>query len=332
MLVSGLMCAVLAADPVIVEMAAPDFDRWNYGFNSSPGTRSVGSTFSAYQSGYPFDDRDGQVLLGFVTGDAVEPGYPASAYRIVSCTVTVSMASDDIVYDPTLDGVTTYLPEGEEDVDAGRPVIVTGVGFRNGWSAWTFGEDGEFGEVMAFGVRNAYPIDFDSSGNVRDISNSITEGFDPHPWSVGEVAGIQAGALVPAYGVVTFDLDVTDADIQCYLRHALSEGLLDVMVSSLHPASEPGSGGESNYPDWILKENPLVDLGVASAAGLSLSTEIVEPTGVTGDVTGDGAVDVEDLLATLAAFGHCPCCPEDSDGSGAVDVDDLLSIIAEWSN
>lgn len=55
---------------------------------------------------------------------------------------------------------------------------------------------------------------------------------------------------------------------------------------------------------------------------------------VPGDVTGDGAVNVLDLLAVLAGWGPCPpppaSCPADLDGSGAVDIVDLLEVLANW--
>ncbi|MCH2152534.1 MAG: S8 family serine peptidase [Phycisphaerales bacterium] len=49
-----------------------------------------------------------------------------------------------------------------------------------------------------------------------------------------------------------------------------------------------------------------------------------------GDVDGNGVVNVEDLLAAIAAFGHCDGCPEDINGDGVVDVEDLLAILACW--
>lgn len=57
-----------------------------------------------------------------------------------------------------------------------------------------------------------------------------------------------------------------------------------------------------------------------------------------GDITGDGAVDIDDLLAVIAAWGPCPAppasCPADVAPVGApdgtVNVNDLLTIIANW--
>lgn len=327
---SLLVLSLATTAPVEVELASPDFDRWNYGFNTAPGSRGAGSTFSAYQSSYPFDDRDGQVLLGFITGTHVEPGLAPSSYRVSGCTVELSISSDDIPYDPTSDAWNTWEPDGPVDEDPGRPTHLVGASFRNGWTAWSFGEDGEFGEVMAAGVRNCFPIDFDAAGQTRDISNNLSDGFDPAMWAVGTADGVPVGELIPAYTPLRFEVQVDDPDVQCYLRQSLSDGLIDFMVTSLHPASEPGGGGDNNYPDWILKENALVKLGVASPASLVLSVVIEPPSGVAGDITGDGVVDVEDLLATLEAFGRCPCCPADLNDSGTVDVDDLLAVIGGW--
>jgi hypothetical protein len=50
----------------------------------------------------------------------------------------------------------------------------------------------------------------------------------------------------------------------------------------------------------------------------------------TGDVNGDGAVDVTDLLELLGAWGPCEGCPADIDGSGEVDVTDLLALLGAW--
>jgi hypothetical protein len=51
---------------------------------------------------------------------------------------------------------------------------------------------------------------------------------------------------------------------------------------------------------------------------------------LTGDVTGDGIADFEDLVRVLNAWGTCVECPEDLDGDGEVDLHDLLLLLASW--
>jgi hypothetical protein len=56
-----------------------------------------------------------------------------------------------------------------------------------------------------------------------------------------------------------------------------------------------------------------------------------------GDITGDGQVNVNDLLAVINAWGPCPAppatCPPDiapPGGDGQVNVNDLLGVINAW--
>jgi hypothetical protein len=61
-------------------------------------------------------------------------------------------------------------------------------------------------------------------------------------------------------------------------------------------------------------------------------------TAIPGDVTGNGEVDVDDLLAVINSWGGCPLpCPPHcaadiapAGGNCAVDVDDLLMVINNW--
>ncbi len=57
-------------------------------------------------------------------------------------------------------------------------------------------------------------------------------------------------------------------------------------------------------------------------------------TGPLGDVDGDGATGIADLLLLLAAWGPCPSppasCPADLDDDGAAGITDLLLILGSW--
>ena len=54
-----------------------------------------------------------------------------------------------------------------------------------------------------------------------------------------------------------------------------------------------------------------------------------------GDVNGDLAVDVIDLLSVIAQWGPCKVpdgCNGDIDGNGAIDILDLLAVIGVWGS
>jgi hypothetical protein len=54
------------------------------------------------------------------------------------------------------------------------------------------------------------------------------------------------------------------------------------------------------------------------------------PIDCPADVTGDGDVDVEDLVEVILNWGPCPGCDADVTGDGDVDVEDLVEVILGW--
>ncbi|MHC4991419.1 MAG: trypsin-like serine protease [Planctomycetota bacterium] len=61
------------------------------------------------------------------------------------------------------------------------------------------------------------------------------------------------------------------------------------------------------------------------------SFDLIRP--VAGDVDGDGAVGVFDLVTLFLQWGPCPpgsTCPADLDGDGTVGVSDLLTVLLHW--
>ncbi len=99
-------------------------------------------------------------------------------------------------------------------------------------------------------------------------------------------------------------------------------------------------GAFSNVPvdlPTILPPGQTVHL-LLSGQMKSLSLSLDLPISVTahgivpqsGDTNGDGAVNVNDVLAVISSWGACPVCSADINGDGVVDVLDLLMVIQHW--
>lgn len=332
----GLTSPVCAQTPATANFTSPTLDRWNYPFNSTPGVRDRGSTFSAGADNN-FDDRDGQVLLGFDTLGLIPEGLGEARYRLVSATLRIATFNGGFAYDPTYDSFKTYLdpldPDFLADADAGRPVELYGVSFRGECSPGVLCDEATYVENAPWGagggttfrsVRHAFPVDF-QAGSTLDISNNVDDRFDPVPFAVGQVAGLAPGSLVPFDSDFVFTLDAGSPDVQAYVARALNLGRLRLMLSSLHPAVQ--QGGE--FADFYMKENLF---GAGFAARLDLTVDILPPP-LASDIDGDGVVGPGDLLALLAAWGRdCTAspCPEDIDGDGMVGPGDLLALLADW--
>jgi hypothetical protein len=261
------------------------FDRWMYPFNASAGTRVSATTFGAVQNP-AFDDLDAQILLGFDTASA---GVPTAAggglYRITQATVRLTTATDGAFeLDNTYDAFGTYLEEAT-DSDAGRPLELYGVGFRNGYASAGFGGTVAgppvFEEAEGFGIpgppapqrRHAFASDY-AGGQPRDVSNSVREGFDPVPWAIGDVPGLATGSSVPLDTAVVFQIDVHNPDVLAQLQAGLDAGGLFFAVGSRHRSTQGSSEG---IPSFHFGGTDGVSIG--PRASLQLDYEIVpEPS------------------------------------------------------
>ncbi|MCA9281622.1 MAG: hypothetical protein H6812_08335 [Phycisphaeraceae bacterium] len=327
----GVAIGGVSAAPVVITRDAPDLDRWMYPFNSSSvGTRPGASCFGALGqtelAGFTFDERDAQVLVGFDLSADV----PADLcrYRITQATVRIAVTTDGaFVYDPTIDARETYfgeamLPGGVADGDAGRPIEMFGVGYRNGFDAGSFVETSSFGPMIAWRVRNAFATDY-ASGVPRDVSNSLADGLSVTAFAVGTTTVVSPGAVVPANTDFRFDLDLMNPDVDAYLRDAISGGKLRLAIASMFPAESGGGGGPGTgaYPTFYMKENIF---GAGRRARLSLT---IEPC-IEGDVDCSGVVDVDDLNIVLSDW--LGSGDGDANCDGITNVDDLNLVLGNW--
>lgn len=274
----------------VVALDAPSFDRWMYPFNaSSPlGNRPTASSFGVIDP--DFDNRDAQVYFGFILTNSVPPGLGPESYQILRCTMEATMSGGTTEYDPTLDPWTTYLDPTQAlytaDADLGRPMELYGAGWRGGWDPWSFSEDGPFQSAPPNwrSKRNLYALGILSNALV-DVSNSVdpvgdgsgVSGFDPIPFAVG-TAPLTPGDPIPLPTTFTFELDVNHPLIQSYLQHALDDGILGLVIATLHPSVFMGP---SVFPVWDQKESI-----VGTPASLEIECRVAPSLdlGVTGGV------------------------------------------------
>jgi len=327
--VFGLSAAIAQAGSPDVFTASydePTFDRWMYPFNATPGVRGSASIFAAFF--IDFDDRDSQFVVGFNTSGDIPVDLPVCSYRIVHASFSVENLNNDLFeYDETYDSYATHLPEEDEewfaDEDAGRPIELFGVAYRNEYDAQTFEEGSPFspGGNTQKDVRNAFATDnFD--GLMEDISNNVTTRFETVPFAIGKNSSLTPGQIVPEDTRFVFEIDVTNPDVQRYLASELARGDLRFTVSSLQPASFDGSGGAGQFAAFFTRENLIHQLFGGRAATLDLEVEIVP----LGDVDGNGEIDFNDLVAILFEFGNSDG-PADVDCSGEVDFNDLVATL-----
>ncbi len=225
----AIFCCIMLFSPSPTQAAnvslVAGLDRWMYPFAFTGGTRDLAPTFGAVgETG--FDNRDGQLLLGFDTAAQVPIGLEPAHYQITSVTVRAAVGvPDGFIYDSTYDGYRSYLdaadPNALPDADTGRPLELHGVGFRNGYTRFQFGPSDTqlpgFEETTAFGVadrgtRNAYALGYRTPGVAGDMSNNIGDGIESNAWAIGQTS-LASGAAVPTGTVYSFSLDISNADI-----------------------------------------------------------------------------------------------------------------------
>lgn len=321
----------------------PSLDRWMYPFGFEGWSRPVAPTFASFDP--RFDTRDAEVLLGWDTDSLVRTNLGPRNYVIRRARVTATVAplntqnsNPTFLYDPTYDPIATYQtnsPSYTPDVDPGRPVELFGAGFRGGYSALTFPEDGPYGSVGAWtsnnisiGTRNAFAAQFNTNGVLEDIANHVGQTnpawtnapFEVKAWATGTTTNVPPGEWVPEGSVFTFDLDVADPLVGGYFMQALDQGRLRLILTALSPAAQltqggifPGGGG--SYPSWYMKENILTTLDPSNPsyrapAGLELEVLVIRPD----DTDSDGLPDDWELEYLK---GLAEGATDDPDGDGA---------------
>ncbi|MBA3480579.1 MAG: DUF1559 domain-containing protein [Pirellulales bacterium] len=348
LLTLALAAGASAAAAATATWSAPDLDTWAYSNAFGGGSRPLAPTFtgglevdSQTQEFLPQPangpSRVGMTLAAFDTTAHITAGLAPTRYQINSVAVTLTMESGSggsLPYDSTPDARSEILADVlAGDYDAQRPIELYGVGFRLGYDGFALGGASgptKFGEsTFPYGSSGsgyrAYPIVGDAAqpGQYRDVSNNITGGFsatspgnaaasfDATPWAVGTVATLNDGDAIPDRTTFTFNLNLIEPGVASYLQQSLSTGALGFFFSTLHAATQPGTGESLGYPQWYMKESVGgIYNGVPATLDIDYS---ILPEGLAGDFDRDGDVDGGDFLKWQQDLGS----PVGSAGEGA---------------
>jgi hypothetical protein len=272
------------------------------------------------------------MVIGFDTSADIATGRPANSYLVLNARVTLEFATDlTLAYDESTDPWQSFLlksdPNYVEDPDAGQPIELFGVGFRNGFNAANWVENSPyapFGQSLLLpGIRNAYALGFDGNGLPFDVSNSVRDQISPDPFALGFVPGLNPGDLIPIGSKCQFDLATDNPLLTGYLSESLAQGKLLFSVTSLAKVVQQGS----QFPAFYTKENPLVQKGLASAAKLEMTVLLFDCQ--PADFDCDGIVGNVDLALLLGAWGSSAAA-FDLSGNGTVGADDLAILLGAW--
>ena len=246
------------------------------------------ATFANFGDASGADSRLGQFLVGWDTAAAVPTNQPVTRYLIRACRATIAISDgNQVIYDPTHDALATYFdtnnPARLEDTDAGRPIELFGVSFRNGYGNTNFLQCSSVGNGST-GSNNVFAICWTTNGTSRDVGNNVGKTnaayapFETWPFAVAQTTDVAPGETLNPNDQLTFDLNLADPFLMGYLRRALQKGRLNLMVSSLHQSS--GQFGSEPYPAFATRFNEafleaptLLDLDVTVVRDLDTDTD-----------------------------------------------------------
>ncbi|MFO0828125.1 MAG: hypothetical protein U0572_08240 [Phycisphaerales bacterium] len=327
-----LTSSAIADSVVNVTYTTPTADRWNYPFNPTPGVRPTASVFGNDAGASLFDNRDGQMIVEWDTAADIPSGLPTSSYAVQSLRITLQFASDlALQYDDTTDPWQAFVPASDpnyvEDRDPGQPIELFGTGFRNGYSLLSWQETSPYApagsNLLSPGIRNAFALGYTGSGTAVDVSDSVNNQFTPTPFAIGIVPDVNLGDFIPVNAMCVLDLSIDDPTVQAYVRDGISKGKLSFSVTSLARVVQQGSV----FPSFYCKESPLVQAGLAHAAKLELTVNVIECAAADFDC--DGVVGAADLGILLGAWGTSNPA-YDLSGNGTVGPEDLGLLLGAW--
>lgn len=220
------------------------------------------------------------------------------------------------------------------------------------WQSTGDATDGQWdrGVPVGGGARGDPPTDFDGSGAC---------------WLTDNVAGnsdVDGGTVV----LISPAIELAGAGYELNYARWFSNDFgaapgedrlivewTDEPAGGWHPLETVGPTGDGTHGGWFQVSHALdaiagmpdtgsiwlrfsaedigngsvVEAAVDAISVVRMTCDDTEPCD--GDVDGNGAVDVKDILAVLAAFGSSDASG-DANGDGVVDVNDILMVVGGW--
>jgi hypothetical protein len=198
-------------------------------------------------------------------------------------------------------------------------------------------------DLLIFGnagfIDPNYPSGIVGSGMFGDDGGIVELSADGETWFI--VPGVEADGMYPTIGY----LDAGPYDqkpgnehtnftrpVDPSLTFSDFQGLNYAQVLELYN----GSGGGAGVDIGSVGLDEVLYVRISNPEDADVTVEIdafakVTPV-MTGDLNGDGVVNVADLLILFDHWGGCPPgpCPADLNGDGVVNVADLLILFDNW--
>lgn len=220
-----------------------------------------------------------------------------------------------------------------------------------GWTVETTASDGGWnrGVPVGGGDRGDPPVDGDGSGQCW-LTDNVDDNSDVDDGSTTLTSPVLDATTIddPSISYYRwFSNTAGDAPNQDVFTIEISDdgGNAWQPLETVGPSDGESGGG------WFLASHRIADhvsvtnqvrlrfiasdtdpqsVVEAGIDGLQIGAFYCDDVGCAADATGDGNVDVADMVAVISSWGPCEGCPADLSGDDQVDVADLTMVITNW--
>ncbi|MCI0629425.1 MAG: hypothetical protein L0Y44_02075 [Phycisphaerales bacterium] len=243
-----------------------------------------------------------------------------------------------VIADNTVRALTTHNADlyagGDFATIAGMPASrIAKLDTNNGWQSLGTGVNGTVRAMQSYSGRLHVGGSFTSAGGLNSPywavwEDNIAPAIAQQPQDLTIACGGTAVfTVVPASGSdpPTYQWRLNSASLNDGPQP--NGSTISGATSAVLTINNAGGANAGSY-DVVLSNT----CGSTTSAVATLDVIGCEtcPADVAPQPAGDGLVNVNDLLAVIAAWGACAGCQADLNADGVVNVDDLLAVITAW--